>query len=181
MVCLRCQMVVRYELEKIGLECVSVEAGRAETSGNISSDQMNALKTAFSLSGLVLLENKKNILIDRIINVVTEMIYSADYSIKTNFSFYLSKKLSYDYTYLANIFKHIQGITIEQFIIATKIQRVKQLLCHQQESLTEISWKMQYSSVAHLSTQFKKVTGITPSHYKQLGCKDYVQSRKCEL
>jgi AraC-like DNA-binding protein len=170
MVCLRCQMVVKAELEKLGLFCISVEVGRVETLGLVSDDQMKHLKIALYNAGLELMDDKKHILIEKIKTVILDMVNFSDHPLKTNFSEYLSSTLKLDYTYLANIFSEVQGITIEQFIIMNKIRRVKALICCDDLTLTEISWKMHYSSVAHLSTQFKKVTGITPTHFKHMDC-----------
>jgi AraC-like DNA-binding protein len=126
------------------------------------------LKTNLLKSGLELLDNKKAILIEKIKNVVTGMIHYSDELPKVNYSDYISEKLDYDYTYLSNIFSEVKGITLQQFIIIHKIERVKELLLYDELSLTEISYKMHYSSVAHLSNQFKKITGLSPSFYKQL-------------
>lgn len=180
MVCVSCQMVVQHELEKLGLFCLSVEAGRVETIGDLSADQMSKFKTALLVAGLELMGDKKNILIERIKNVVLEVVDFSDHPLKTNFSDYLSKKLNLDYTYLANLFSANQGFTIEHYIIANKIRRVKELICYNELNLTEISWKMNYSSVAHLSTQFKKVTGVTPSYFKHIEC-HATASVMCEL
>jgi AraC-like DNA-binding protein len=114
------------------------------------------------------MDDKKAILIERIKNAVIEMVHHSDEMIKTNFSDFLSKRLDHDYTYLANLFSEVQGTTIEHFIIAHKIERIKELIIYGELNITEIAWKMNYSSVAHLSNQFKKVTGLTPSHFKQL-------------
>jgi len=119
-------------------------------------------------SGLELMDNKKAVLIEKIIKVIIEMIHHTDEIIKINFSDYLSEKLQHDYTYLSNIFSEVKGITIQQFIIIHKIERIKELLLYDELNLTEISYKLNYSSVAHLSNQFKKVTGLSPSHFKQL-------------
>lgn len=168
MVCTRCIMIVELELKKLGLHCIAITLGKAEVIGIISEEQTEKIKIALLQSGLELIENKKRILIEKIKNIIVEMIHYSENQLKTNFSDYLSSKLNYDYTYLANIFSEEQGITIEHFIIANKIQRVKDLMYSNEYNLTEISWKLNYSSVAHLSTQFKKVTGITPSHFKAL-------------
>lgn len=181
MVCLRCQIVVKNELEKLGLCCTLVEAGKAETLGPISDEQLSLLKTALFNAGLELIDNKKNVLIEKIKHIILEMINYADRPLKTNFSDYLSEKLSHDYTYMANIFSETQGITIEHYIILNKIRRVKELLCYEDLNLTEISWKLHYSSVAHLSTQFKKVTGVTPSYFKHMVCNRQAPSEMCEL
>jgi AraC-like DNA-binding protein len=114
------------------------------------------------------MDDKKAVLIERIINVITEMIHYSDELPKVNYSDYISEKLDYDYTYLSNLFTEVRGITIQQFIIIHKIERAKELLLYDELNLTEISYKLHYSSVAHLSNQFKKVTGLTPSHFKQL-------------
>lgn len=181
MVCQRCQMVVRYELEKLDINAIIVEAGKVEILEPISIEQIKQFKIALINAGLELIDNKKNILIERIINAISEMIQYSDDTVKINFSHYLSKKLNLDYTYLANIFSEIKGTTIEHYIIINKIQRVKQLICHSELNLTEISWKLHYSSVAHLSTQFKKVTGITPSQFKHVDCNSPFRSEMCEL
>jgi YesN/AraC family two-component response regulator len=168
MVCTRCIMIVELELKKLGLNYTSITLGKAEVVEMPSAEQIEKIKIALLQSGLELIDSKKSILIEKIKNVIVEMIHYSDNQLKTNFSDYLSSKLNYDYTYLANIFSEEQGITIEHFIIANKIQRVKDLMYSNEYNLTEISWKLNYSSVAHLSTQFKKVTGITPSHFKSL-------------
>ncbi len=181
MVCRSCQMVVRHELEKLELYCISVDSGEAEILGPLSVDQMKDFKIALLNAGLELIEDKKIILIEKIKSVVLEMIDNSDRPLRTNFSDYLSAKLKLDYTYLANIFSVMQGITIEHFIIDNKIRRVKELICYNELNLTEISWKLNYSSVAHLSTQFKKVTGITPSRFKYIDGNRVLPSAMCEL
>lgn len=167
MVCTRCKMIVKQELEKLGLNCYVPELGRVITMEEPSSEQIEEFRVGLLSSGLELLENRKDILVEKIKNVIIEMIYYQDGRLKTNFSDYLSEKLDHDYTYLANRFSESEGTTIEQFIILNKIQRVKELISYNESTLTEISWKLNYSSVAHLSMQFKKVTGITPSQFKQ--------------
>lgn len=168
MVSLRCKMMVKEELKKLGLHYVDVDLGTVEILENITDEQRSQLKENLLKSGLELLDDKKNILIEKIKNVITEMIHYSDELPKVNYSDYISEKLGYDYTYLANIFSEVKGITIQQFIITHKIERVKELLLYDELSLTEISHKLHYSSVAHLSNQFKKVTGLSPSFYKQL-------------
>jgi len=170
MVCLRCLMVVKYEIEKLGLTCITVEMGWAETDEPISIEQISKIKAALLTAGLELIEDKKTILIEKIKNVISEMVNYSDHPLKTNFSYYLSEVLNLDYTYLANIFSEVQGSTIEHYIIMNKIRRVKELIRNRELNLTEISWKLHYSSVAHLSTQFKKVTGVTPSQFKYIEC-----------
>ncbi|OQP63374.1 AraC family transcriptional regulator [Niastella vici] len=168
MVCLRCKMVVREELTKLGIHFTSVELGEVEVMENISAEQKEQIKTALLRSGLELMDDKKSILIQKIKNVIIEKVHYSEEPLAVNFSEYLSQKLNYDYTYLANLFSEVQGTTIEKFLIANKIERVKELLVYNEFNLTEIAYRMHYSSVAHLSAQFKKVTGLTPSHFKQL-------------
>jgi len=161
-------MVVKEELTKLGLHYTSVELGEAEIMGNISAEQHDLFKAALFKSGLELMDDKKSILIEKIKNVIIESIHYSEDPLTINFSQLLSQKLAHDYTYLANLFSEVQGITIEKFLIAHKIERVKELLVYNELNLTEIAYQMHYSSVAHLSAQFKKVTGLTPSHFKQL-------------
>ncbi len=177
MVSIRCKMVVKAELEKLGLHYLLVDFGEVEIVDSISADKREQLKNALLKSGLELMDDKKAILIEKIKSVIIEMVHYDDDKPKTNFSDYLTEKLSYDYTYLANLFSEVTGVTIEYFIIAHKIERVKELLIYDELNLTEISYKLNYSSVAHLSTQFKKVTGLTPSFYKQLKKKRRESSR----
>jgi AraC-like DNA-binding protein len=117
------------------------------------------------------MDDKKAMLIEKIKTIIIEMVHYTDELPKTNFSDYLSEKLKHDYTYLANLFSEYQGTTIEKFMITHKIERVKELIIYDEVNLTEIAWMMHYSSVAHLSNQFKKITGLTPSHFKQLKVK----------
>lgn len=159
-------MVVREELTKLGLNFITVELGEAQIVQEISKEKRDELRTALQTSGLDLLDDKKSVLIERVKNVIVETIHYSEEPLKVNFSEYLSNKLNYDYTYLANLFSEVQGTTIEKFIITHKIERVKELLVYNELTLTEIAYIMHYSSVAHLSTQFKKVTGLTPSHFK---------------
>ena len=168
MVSLRCKMMVKEELNKIGLKYVSVDLGMVEIMEDITQEQREQLSRSLLKSGLELLENKKSILIEKIKNVITEMIHYSDELPRVNYSDYISEKLGYDYTYLANIFSEVKGITIQQFIILHKIERVKELILYDELSLSEISYKLHYSSPAHLSNQFKKITGLTPSFYKKM-------------
>ncbi len=168
MVSLRCKMMVRDELKKLGIVYAIVELGTVTMLEDISKTQRELLKINLLKSGLELLDDKKSILIEKIKNVITEMIHYSDELPKTNYSDYISQKLDLDYTYLSNVFSEVKGITIQQYIIINKIERVKELLLYDELSLTEISYKMHYSSVAHLSNQFKKITGLTPSFYKRL-------------
>ena len=168
MVCIRCKMVVKEELRKLGLHYTSVELGEAEILENISIEQHDMIRAALLKSGLELMDDKKSVLIQKIKNVIIELVHYSEEPLTINFSEYLSQKLNHDYTYLANLFSEVQGTTIEKFLIAHKIERVKELLVYNEMNLTEIAYQMHYSSVAHLSAQFKKVTGLTPSHFKQL-------------
>jgi AraC-like DNA-binding protein len=168
MVSLRCKLLVKEELKKLGLHYSIVDLGMIEVLENISLEQRCHLKKNLLKSGLELLEDQKSILIERIKNIIVEMIHYSEEIPKVNYSDYISEKLGYDYTYLANTFSEIKGITIQQYIIINKIERAKELLLYNDLSLTEISYKLHYSSVAHLSNQFKKVTGLTPTYYKEL-------------
>src|SRR5436190_2420504 len=168
MVSARCKMAVKEELQKLGLHFVVVDLGEVEIMEDISADQRVQLKQALLNSGLELMDDKRAMLIERINNVIIEMIHHSDEVPKTNYSDYISQKLDYDYTYLSNLFSEVKGITIQQFIIIHKIERAKELLLYGELNLTEISYKLHYSSVAHLSNQFKKVTGLTPSDYKKI-------------
>ena len=168
MVSLRCKMMVTEELRKLDIKHVIVELGVVELLQVITSEHRALLKENLLMSGLELLDDKKAILIEKVKNVITEMIHYSDELPKANYSDLISEKLNHDYTYLANIFSEVQGITIQQFIIFHKIERVKELLLYNELNLTEIADKLHYSSVAHLSNQFKKVTGLSPSFYKQL-------------
>lgn len=168
MVSIRCKMIVKAELQNLGLEHGIVDLGEVEIKNNITSEQRDQLKKALLMSGLELMDDKKAILIERIRNVIVEMVHYAEERPKSNFSDYLSEKLNYDYTYLANLFSEVTGITIEHYVIAHKIERVKELLLYDELNLTQISYLLNYSSVAHLSSQFKKVTGLTPTFFKQL-------------
>jgi AraC-like DNA-binding protein len=168
MVSTRCKMVVKEELKKLGLHFILVELGVVDIMENISIEQHDQIKEALLKSGLELMDDKKAVLIERIRNIIIEMVHYSEELPKTNFSDYLSEKLNYDYTYLANLFSDVQGTTIEKYIIAHKIERVKELIIYDELNLTEIAWLMHYSSVAHLSNQFKKITGLTPSHFKNL-------------
>ena len=168
MVSIRCKMVVKSELEKLGLHSLAVELGEAEISESISSVQREQIRVALLKFGLELMEDKRSILNEKIKNVIIELVHYSDELPKTNLSDYLSKKLQYDYTYLSNLFSEVQGTTIQHFMIMHKIERVKELLVYNELNLTEIAYKLHYSSVAHLSNQFRKITGLTPSHFKKL-------------
>lgn len=168
MVSNRCKMAVKEALKELGLHFIVVELGEVEIMEKISVQQRQQLQATLLDSGLELMDDKRSVLIERIKNVIIEMVHHTEEAIRINFSHHLSEKLNHDYTYLANLFSEVQGTTIEQFIIAHKIERIKELIIYGELNITEIAWKMNYSSVAHLSNQFKKVTGLTPSHFKQL-------------
>ena len=166
MVCVRCKMIVQQLLRKLDIHYLSIELGEIEIVENMSPGRLLEFKELLSGYGLELLDNRKSILIEKIKKVIVELIHYDDEPLKINFSDYLSKKLNHDYTYLANLFSEAEGINIEHYIIMHKIERVKELLAYDELSLTEISYNLHYSSVAHLSNQFKKVTGLTPSNFK---------------
>jgi YesN/AraC family two-component response regulator len=159
---------VKEELKKLGLHFIVVDLGEVEIMEDISECQREEIKNALLRSGLELMDDKKSVLIEKIKNTVIEMVHYSDELIKINFSDYLSEKLNYDYTYLANLFSEVHGTTIAQFMISHKIERIKELINYDELSISEIAWKMNYSSVSHLSHQFKKITGLSPSHFKLL-------------
>ena len=168
MVSNRCKMMVKEELKKLGLHFIIVDLGVVEIMENITDEKRALLKINLSESGLELMDDKRAILIEKVKNVIIEMIHYAEEPIKITFSEYLSEKLNQNYTYLANLFSEIQGSTIEHFIILHKVERIKELIFYGELNITEIAYNMNYSSVAHLSSQFKKVTGLSPSHFKQM-------------
>ncbi|HEY0058429.1 MAG TPA: helix-turn-helix domain-containing protein [Flavisolibacter sp.] len=168
MVSLRCKMIVKSELENLHLHYTTLEFGEIEISEDLTHAQHVALRTALLKSGLEVMEDKKSIIIEKIKNIVVEMIHHTEEAPSLNFSAFLSEKLQYDYTYLSNLFSEVKGITIEHFIIAHKIERAKELLIYNELTLTEIAEKLHYSNVAHLSNQFKKVTGLTPTFFKKM-------------
>lgn len=168
MVSLRCKMVVKEALEKLGLKYVILELGSVEVMKDLTQAEREKLRKILLKSGLELMDDKKAMLIEKIKNMIIEMVHYTDELPKVNYSEYISEKLGLDYTHISKIFSEVKGITIEQFIIAHKIERVKELLLYDELNLTQISYIMNYSSVSHLSKQFKKVTGLTPSFFKQL-------------
>lgn len=171
MVSLRCKMILKSELERLGLAYHDLELGMVDLVSTPSSIKMDQLSTNLLKYGLELLEDQKMILIEKIKNVIVEMIHHSDELPKVNYSEFISDKLDLDYTYLANTFSEVLGTTIQQFIINHKIERIKELILYDELSLSEISYKLHYSSPAHLSNQFKKVTGLTPSFFKKLKLK----------
>lgn len=168
MVSIRCKMLVKAELERMGLHYTTVDLGEANIVEDITPRQREQLNRALKKAGLELMDDKKAMLVEKIKNIIVEMIHYTDEPPLTKYSVYLSEKLNYDYTYLANLFSEVQGTTIEHFIIMHKIERVKELLVYEDMHLTEIAEKLHYSSVGHLSNQFKKTTGLTPTHFKKL-------------
>jgi AraC-like DNA-binding protein len=168
MVCNRCKMVVKSELEKLGVHYTMLELGEADVMEDLSAEQLDGLGVALKKTGLEIMDDKKRILVEKIKTTIIELVYYTDEQIKTNLSDHLTEKLKYNYTYLANLFSEVKGTTIEKFYLSHKIERVKELLVYDELNLTEIADKLHYSSVAHLSNQFKKMTGLTPSHFKNL-------------
>ncbi len=168
MVSNRCKIAVKEVLKKLGLHFIVVDLGEVEIMEDITEEQREQVRDALRFSGLELMDNKRAVLIEKIKNTIVEMVHHSNDMVKTNFSNYLSKKLNYDYTYLANLFSEVQGSTIEHFIISHKVERIKELMIYDELNITEIAYMMNYSSVAHLSNQFKKVTGLSPSHFKKL-------------
>jgi AraC-like DNA-binding protein len=168
MVSTRCKMMVKEALKKLGLHFIVVDLGVVVVMEILSEEQREELQIMLLNAGLELMDDKKAMLIEKIKKVIIEMIHYTDELPKSKFSDFISKKLNYDYTYLANLFSEVQGTTIEHYIISHKIERIKELIVYGEMNITEIAHNMNYSSVAHLSSQFKKATGLTPSHFKQL-------------
>ncbi len=168
MVSMRCKMIVKSELEKLGLHFIIVELGEVEIQEDLTGDRLEELKVALLRFGLEIMEDKKSMLIEKIKNVIVEMVHYTDGPPVSNFSDHLSEKLNYDYKYLSNLFSEVKGITIERYIILNKIELAKELLLYNELTLTEIAEKLHYSNVAHLSNQFKKVTGLTPTFFRNM-------------
>ena len=168
MVCNRCIMVVRDELEKAGFTPVHVTLGEADIGKELTADEKARIRQVLQPLGFSLIDDKKSQLIEKIKTLIVELVHQKDGELSTNLSEYLSSRINLDYHYLSNIFSEIEGNTIEKYFIAQKIERVKELLVYDELSLSEIAWQLHYSSVAHLSSQFKKVTGLTPSHFKNI-------------
>lgn len=168
MVSNRCKMAVKEELKKLGLHYIVVDLGEVELMEDLSAEQSAQLNVGLQNSGLELMDDKKAILIEKIKTAIIEMVHYSTELIKVNFSDYLSDKLHQDYKQLAKLFSEVQGTTIEHYMITHKVERIKELIIYDEMNMTEIAYLMNYSSVAHLSYQFKKATGLSPSHYKQL-------------
>lgn len=171
MVSNRCKMVVEASLKGLGLHSTSISLGEVEIEEQLTGGELAQVKAVLLRFGLELMDDKKAMLIEKIKNVITEMIHFSDELPKLKFSVYLAEKLNYNYTYLANLFSETEGTTIEHYILLHKIERVKELILYDELNLTEIAWKMHYSSVAHLSRQFKQITGLTPTFFKALKVK----------
>ena len=168
MVCIRCKMVVKSELEKLGLQWESVDLGEAVVKDPVSVEQLRELNQGLLRSGLEIMDDKKSQLIEKIKTIVIEQIHYAEEPLDVNFSDFLVSKLNYDYTYLSNLFTLTQGITLEHYIINHKIEKVKEMLIYDELTISQIAFKMNYSSAAHLSKQFKKVTGLTATEFKKI-------------
>lgn len=168
MVCTRCKMVVKSEFEKLGLHPISVELGEVELSGQIDETTINQINNALHQFGFALIDDKKSQLIEKVKNLIIDLVHNLDSELKVNLSDYLNSHIPYEYNYLSNLFSEVEGTTIEKYFIAQKIEKVKELMMYDELSLSEIAYKLNYSSVAHLSSQFKKVTGFAPSHIKRI-------------
>lgn len=168
MVCSRCKMVVKSELEKIGLHPQSVDLGEVTIEGDLSKDQLLRLNTCLRSVGFELIDDKKSQTIEKIKNAIVTLVHHSDHEIKTNLSTFITAQIHQDYNYLSNLFSEVEGTTIEKYFIAHRIEKVKELIVYDEWTLSEIADQLGYSSVAYLSNQFKKVTGFTPSYFKSL-------------
>lgn len=168
MVSLRCKIIVKSVLDNMNIPYKSVELGEAELIEDLPAEKYEKVKNDLLRYGLEVMEDKKSILIEKIKNIIVEMIHYSEDPPMLNFSSFISEKLQYDYNYLSKLFSEVKGTTIEHYIISHKIERAKEMLVYSDLSLTEIAEKLHYSSVAHLSNQFKKVTGLTPSFFKKM-------------
>ncbi len=169
MVCNRCIMAVQRELDNLNIETCQVTLGEVETPSNLSREIVEQLRTNLEKIGFELLDNNRTQLIEKIKNIIIREVHYSNENTLYNYSEVISKSLQKDYSYLSNLFSEVEGITIEKYIINQKVEKVKELITYEQLSLSEIAFQLGYSSVAHLSNQFKKVTGLTPSHFKQVG------------
>ena len=166
MVTRRCQTAVKEVLKDLGLHYIMVDLGEVDIMEELTTEQRDQVRTKLQQSGLELLDDKRTIIIEKVKSIIIDMVHNSNEPVKTNFSDYLSQKLNYDYTYLANLFSEIQGTTIQQFVIKHKVERIKELIMYDELNITEIAFLMDYSSVAHLSNQFKKTTGLSPSQFR---------------
>ncbi|HTJ49907.1 MAG TPA: AraC family transcriptional regulator [Cyclobacteriaceae bacterium] len=170
MVCDRCKLVVNQEFQKLGIKPLSTTLGMVELQNLLSEEQRQQIKSSLELVGFELLDDKKSLLIEKIKNVIIDVVHhNKNKPPKANYSDYIAQQIGKDYSYLSGLFSEIEGITIEHYIINQKIERVKELLVYNELTLSQIAMEMDYSSIAHLSNQFKKVTGLTPSHFKKIG------------
>ena len=168
MVCNRCILVVQNELDKLGLKVKDIKLGEVTLEKEPTSKEKLDLENNLNPLGFEVIDNKKSRIIEKIKNVIIDQVHYQDSDIKTNLSDLLSEKLNHDYNYLSNLFSEVEGTTIEKYFIAQKIEKVKEFLVYDELSLSEIAYRLNYSSVAYLSNQFKKVTGLTPSHFKKI-------------
>lgn len=168
MVSLRCKMKVKEELTNLGIKFTVVDLGIVEIPGEIKDEQLSQLSQTLKKSGFEILDSKKAIVVEKIKSIIIDVIHYADHQPLLNYSNYISEKSGYDYTYLSNLFSEVKGITIQHYIILNKVEKIKELILYDELNLTEIAEKLHYSSVAHMSNQFKKITGLTPSFFKQL-------------
>lgn len=168
MVCSRCKMVVKAELEKAGMHPITVNLGEVEIEEDAGTDILYQLNTSLKSLGFEIIDDRKSRMIEQIKNAIVELVHHSNENITVNLSTFISQKLNYDYNYLSNIFSEVEGLTIEKYLIAQKIEKIKELLMYDELTLSEIADRLGYSSVAYLSNQFKKQTGLTPSFYKSL-------------
>lgn len=168
MVCNRCIIVVKTELEKLGFHPVNLTLGEVELEKEINESEKSIINNHLQSFGFELIDHKKSRIIEKIKNIIIDLVHHQNNEAKTNLSDILSGKLNHDYNYLSNLFSEVETTTIEKYFIAQKIEKVKELLVYDELSLSEIAYRLNYSSVAYLSNQFKKVTGLTPSHFKQI-------------
>ena len=168
MISQRCKLMVKAELQKLNIKDLSIDLGVIEILGELTKSQHQQLKNNLMQSGLELLDNKRSVLVEGIKNAIIDLIQHDAKPPTANYSTLISEKLGYDYTYLANVFSGVKGISIQQYIIIVKIEKVKELILYNELSIKQIAYQMHYSSAAHLSNQFKKITGLTPSNYKAL-------------
>lgn len=175
MVCSRCKMVVKSEFEKLGLQTISVELGEVELEKEISDEQKEVLLENLQVLGFDLIDDKKTKTVERIKNLIVDLVHHKNNDLKINLSDYLAENLNQDYNWLSNLFSEIENTTIEKYFISQKIEKVKELLIYNELSLSEIADILNYSNVAHLSNQFKKITGFTPTSFKQLKDKKRIQ------
>lgn len=168
MVCTRCKMVLKSELEKLGLKPISIELGEVEFSEDLDIDSIKRIEKSLEPFGFTIIDDKKSRVIEKVKTLIVQLIQELDGELKVNFSDYLTERVHYEYNYISNLFSEVEGTTIEKYYIAQKIEKVKELLMYDELSLSEIAYRLHYSSVAHLSNQFKKVTGFAPSHIKKI-------------